>query len=243
MNLVKVLIDVILVLIVLLGIWRGYKGGIIATVCTAAALLVSLVAGNIVATVYSGEFEGALETFAGGMIDTAVAETLDFNGFDKDGWPDDRYPILSAEEKTDVYTVSFQTLRRIGVSDGVAEKIAEETAEEIDIVGRDMRIAVTEKLCGQAAFAAAFIIVALLIAIIFAAIGNIINLSFTIPGAQVVNGIIGAAIGCVNSIVIVLFVTCIFRYSGILIGKSVIESTKIASWLMDSNMIANIFGI
>lgn len=243
MNWIRVLLDVLIVLIVAFSIWRGYKGGIIGTVCTAAALLVSLVVGNVVATVYSTEFEGALETFAGGMVDTATAETIDFNGFDEDGMPDDRYPILTTEEKADVYTVSFQTLRRVGVSDNVAEKVAAETAEEVDVVGHEMRQTVTKKLSSKVAFAAAFIIVTLLVAIVFAAIGNIINLSFTIPGAQIVNGIIGAAIGCINGIAIVLFITCIFRYSGVIIGKSVIESTKIASWLMDSNMIANIFGI
>lgn len=243
MNFIKVLIDIIIVAIIAFSIWRGYKGGIIATVCATVALFVSLIAGNVVATVYASEFEGALSTFAGGIVDTAASETLDFKGYDEDGQPDDRYPILTEEEKRDVHTVSLNVLRRVGVSDDVANDIAEETAGEVDTVGLTMRQTITAKLCGKVSFAAVFFVVFLLVVIIFAAIGNIVNLSFTLPGAQRINSIVGAAIGAFNGIIIVLFITCLFRYTGIIIGKEAVGSTAIASWLTDSNALANIFGI
>ena len=243
MSTVSIILDILFVAIIAFCIWRGYKGGIILSVCAMVALFVALVAANIVATVYSSEFEGAINTFAGGMIDTAAADTLKFKGYDKNGDPDGRYAILTEEEKRDIYTVSVNTLKRVGLCDDLAEQLAEETAKEANVVGQEMRTILTGKLSSKAAFAMVFFVVFLLVSIIFAAIGNIINLSFEIPGAQIVNSIVGALLAIVNGCVIVLFIACMFRYTGIVMGKTAVDGTRIASRLVNSNFIANFFNI
>ncbi|MBR7082274.1 MAG: CvpA family protein [Oscillospiraceae bacterium] len=243
MSTVSIILDIIFVAVIAFGIWRGWKGGIILSVFAMVALFIALISANIVASVYSPEAEGAIGTFAGGMIDTAASETLKFKGFDKDGKPDDRYAVLTEEEKRDIYTVSMNTLKRVGVCDDLAEDLAEETAKEASVVGQEMRSILTQKLSKRAAFSMVFFAVFVIVSIIFAAIGSIINLTFELPGAQTVNKIGGAIISVVNAFAIVLFIACIFRYSGIIIGKSAVDGTRIVKILVNSNIIANLFNI
>ena len=243
MGTISVLLDLLFVAIVAFCVWRGYKSGIIVSVFAMVALFVALIAANITATVYHSEFDGAISTFAGGIVDTAAADTLKFQGLDEDGNPDDRYAVLTEQEKRDVYTVSFNTLKRIGVCDRLAEQLSTETAAEVNIVGQEMRTTLTGKLSEKTAFSAVFFVVFILIAIVFAAIGNIVNLSFEIPGAQKVNHAVGAGLAAVNGVVIVLFIACVLRYSGIILGRKAVDGTLIVKSLVNSNILANIFGI
>ena len=240
---ISLILDIIFVAIIVFCIWRGYRGGIILSVFAMVALFVALIAANITATVYSGEFEGAIGTFAGGMVDTAAADTLKFQGYDKDGNPDGRYAILTEQEKRDVYTVSFNTLKRIGVCDDLAEQLSTETAAEVNVVGQEMRTVLTGKLGAKTAFSAVFFVMFILVAIVFAAIGNIVNLSFEIPGAQKINRAAGAVLSVVNGLAIVLFIACVFRYSGIVLGGKAVDGTLIVRKLVNSNIMANIFNI
>ena len=57
MSTISLILDIIFVAIIVFCIWRGFKGGIILSVFAMVALFVALIAANITATVYSGEFE------------------------------------------------------------------------------------------------------------------------------------------------------------------------------------------
>jgi len=243
MNIISLVLDLIIIAVVAYCAWRGYKGGMIVNICGVVAIIIALCVGNIVAKVYSNEVSSMLETFGTGIVDTAAAESIAYDGTDENGEVSDYYVVLTEEEKEDTYAVGYATLQRVGLSTGLSEKIAAETSKDVVGVNQDMRSMLTEKMCAQIAFFIVFIVVFALVAIIFAAIGNIVNLSFEIPGLEKVNKYIGLAIGIFKGIVVAMIIASALRYFGVILGPEKISNTWIAGWLANSNAIANIFGL
>lgn len=239
MSIISLALDLIIAAIVLFCAWRGFKSGIIVSICGVVAILIAICAGNVVSKVYSGEISGMLKTFGAGIIDTATSEAMEYTG--EDG--EDHYVVLGDKDKEDVEAVSYATLLKVGIADSAAKDIASDTGENATEVNQNMRTVMTENLCAKMAYLIVFVIVFALVAIIFAAVGNVVNLSFSIPGIKITDNIVGAAIGFIKGIMIVLVITCALRYFGIILGASAIHKTVITEWLVNSNIIANILGI
>ncbi len=55
-----IVIDIILALIVVLCVWRGYKNGLIISLVGALAIVIALAGANIAARTFSDEFSGML---------------------------------------------------------------------------------------------------------------------------------------------------------------------------------------
>jgi hypothetical protein len=81
-----------------------------------------------------------------------------------------------------------------------------------------------------------------LIAIVFAVIGNLVGFVFALPGLRIVDIISGAALGLVKGMIIVLAVTVIIRYFG-LVFLPTIEGTTLLRYFVNNNPIANMLGI
>jgi uncharacterized membrane protein required for colicin V production len=101
---------------------------------------------------------------------------------------------------------------------------------------------ITDKLSGALAYATVFGIAFILLAIIFAVAGNLINFVFSIPGLRLVDAIAGAAFGLAKGLVIIFVIGVIVRYIGILAPEA-LEETRMLSYIVDNNPIANILGI
>ena len=233
----NILFDLALVAIVAFAVWRGYKNGLIVTMCGVVAVIMCLFGANIVASIYSEEFTGMLEPFVGGMVDNSVSNVV--SGDNEEG------QVITHQnvQKSDVYVVGHAALRQLGIADGAAQRIAKETALEMDTVGQKMSDNLSEKLCKALAFITVFSVVFILLSIIFSAIGNVLNLSFAIPGFETANYIAGAVLGLAKGIIIVLFIACACRYLGLLLSEETIQKTLITEWLINHNLIANIIGV
>lgn len=241
-------IDVAIVLIVAFSAWRGFKNGFIRGVFGILAIIIALYGANLVAKAYSGEFTGMLEPFVGGIVDSSVADVLysdeaEGENMIDDGQTEDSQSGISDEtDKTSVYDICYKTMRNIGVSEEASKRIAEKVAGELDTVSQQLASNLTEKLSAALAYIAVFGISFILIAIIFAVIGNILNLAFAIPGIETVDRLIGVVFGLFKGILIVFAIGVIVRYIG-LVSSETIENTKILNYLVNENPIANILGI
>lgn len=231
-----IIIDLVMVAILAFCMWRGYKNGLIVGVCGVLALIAAIFVGNLVAEAYYTEFSGVLEPFATGIVDGAVSAVTDNDE------TEDVY-VLEADKKTDTYWVSFTALRNLGLVEGAADPIAQEVHGEEERVGRNMCDVLTEKLSERLTFVAIFALFFALTFIVFAFIGNLISLKLELPGLKIVDIASGIALGACRGIVILLFLACLCRYLGLLLGDELIQSTSILEWLMNSNLIANKLGI
>lgn len=231
-------IDIALVLIVAFCAWRGFRNGVIRGICGVLAIIISLYGANLIAKAYSGEFTGMLEPFVSGVVDNAVGKVLG-TGEDSEENPD---VILTDDEKSDVYTVSYTALKNLGIADNAATLLAEKVGGEMDDIGQGMTANITVKLCEALAYIAVFGISFILLSIIFAVIGNIINLAFSIPGIEQLDRIIGIILGLVKGLLIVFALAVIVRYIGLL-SAGTIRETVILNYILNENPIAKLLGI
>ena len=233
MKWISTILVIIFVAIPVFCAWRGYKNGLIRGLIGIVAIILAFAAANIVATTYSGEFTGMIDPFVGGIVDRAISTTEDV---DENG-------VISPDEMSDIYGVTYNSLRSLGVSDSAATKIADAVNEQLGLSDGRLEERVTDYLCEKLAFILVFAVVFILIAIICAAIGNIINLAFSLPGLEVLNRTAGAVFGLFKGILILLFIACLFRYLGLILPENVLEKTVLLEWLIESNKLADIIGV
>jgi len=236
----SIVLDLLLVAILGYSVYRGYKNGIIVGVIGVLVIVLAIYLANLLGNVYSDEFTGLFKPFIGGMVDDAFSVVVSDA---RDEITETPVVELTDSEKTDVYAVAHATVRQLGISDPAAVKIANKVKATNDAVGQSLSDSLSSELSSTFAYLVIFIVGFTLIVIIFLAIGNVLNLTFTLPELEKINGGVGAAIGFFRGLVIVLLLACIFRYLGIILTDKKISSTILLSWLVRHNFIAGILGI
>ncbi len=247
-----VVFDLVLIGIVVLCCWHGFKTGLINGILGILAVIISIYAAGLVSEVYSPEFTGALEPFATGVVDSTLTSILTWDGeksdaADPEGDGDDKKAkappvILTPEQKEDVYTVCHATLTGLGIADAPAKDLAEQVAKEETVVGQEMSVTLTSVLCRRGAYVAGFALVFMLVAIAFCAVANIIDIKFGIPGLENVNHVLGALLGAAMGIMIIITLTSFCRYLGLFIPEKVMTGSRLFGRLVVKNRVADMFG-
>ena len=240
------ILDILLLAIIGLCGWRGFRTGIINGVCGILAIIVAIYGANLVAKAYSDDFTSMLEPFIMGIVDTTSDEILGINQ-DEEMTQEEIEAALEAVQdengQMDPYQVSIRVLMKLGLAESAAEDIAKEAIAGESKVSAALISDLGSRLCARVAFVAVFMVAFILISIVFMVIGNIFDLSFGLPGHENLNHITGAALGVIKGILIVLVIACLFRYLGLLIPEDIIEGTWILEGTMSSNKLASILGI
>ena len=230
------LIDVAIVGTVVFCGWRGYKNGLIRGVFGVVSLIVSLLVANIAAQAYSDEAKGMLVPFVGGMIESTMTEMTE-EGVEYQALAHD-HDIEDAE-----FGAAYTALRRIGLPEAAAVSVAEQSLSvEEDERGNYFSDIIGDRLSSAFSYVAVFGIAFLLIAIIFAVIGNLVGFVFSLPGLKLVDIIAGSVLGLFKGIIIVFTIAVILRYFGLLI-LSTIEGTSVLNYIINNNPIANMLGV
>jgi len=229
------IIDLILLLIIILCAWRGYRNGLIAGILALCAVLFSVYVADIIADTYSGEFTKMLDPFVAGMVDSA--------GYDEEKLAEEEAEEDTDEPQSGVYTVTYRMLKDIGLMKSAAENIAEEIAGEQTETGVELRNAVVERLCKDAAYVLTFVIMFILLVIIFAVIGNLFNLAFNLPGLELIDGVLGTLLGLAKGLVYVFAIAWLLRFTGMLLPEEKVNSTILLKWLMDTCPLVGFLGI
>ena len=226
---VKWIVEIALALIILLCAWGGYRKGLIAGLLSVCALLFSVYAADVLADTYSGEFTKMLEPFVSGVVDTADSASRD------------HFKVL--EQEPAVYDLSLETLHRCGILQSAAENIARELAAEERDTGPALRIALVEKLCGVAAYVLTYAIMFVLLIIVFAVIGNLFNLSFKLPGLELVNGVLGTVLGLAKGLLYVFAIAWVLRFVGLLLPEEKMNEMVLLRWAMKTCPLVGFLGL
>jgi len=227
------LIDIAIIGIVAYCAWRGFRNGLIRGAFGIVALVVSLIVANVAAEAFSDDFEGILVPFVGGVVDTALNEVeLDNIDFDAlEDHEDDSYEFLSA----------FAALREIGLPVPAAIRIAERAVADDESDDTPAYIIAAE-LSSTLAYIAVFAVAFVLVAIVFAVVGNLIGFVFSLPGLRLLDGILGTAFGLIKGLIVVLALALFARYFGLL-AIEIIEETTVLNHLINNNAIADMLGL
>lgn len=231
------LIDVAIVGIVAFCAWRGYKNGLIRGVFGVVSLMASLIVADVAAQAYYKEATPILMPFASGIIDSTLTEMEENNI---------RYQAIAHDHDIDdpAFGTAYTVLRELGLPEAASVALAQQVFEDPDSsAGPNAFIeSLAEKLTDTLSYVAVFGIAFLVLAIIFAVIGNLIGFVFSLPGLKLVDVISGSVFGLVKGVIFVLTLALIIRYFGIL-ALPLIEDTTLLNYLVNNNTIANIFGL
>ena len=230
------LIDAALVGTVVFCGWRGYKNGLIRGVFGVVSLIASLLFANIAAQAYSNDVKGMLVPFIGGRIDSTLMDMTE-DGIE--------YQALAHDHDIDDvdFGTAYVALRQLGLPESAAVSVAERSLElEEGESFRTLSDVVADRLSSTLSYVAVFGIAFLLIAIVFAVIGNLVGFVFSLPGLKLVDIITGSVFGLCKGIIIVFAVAVIIRYFGMFI-LPILESTTLLNYLVNHNPIANLLGI
>jgi len=230
------LIDLALVGTVAFCAWRGYKNGLIRGVFGVVSLIAALLVANIAAQAYSKEAKGMMIPFIGGMIETTITDMTE-EGIE--------YQELAHDHEIDDvdFGTAYMALRELGLPEAAAVRVAEQSIE-VDEEEQYSYFAdvIADKLSSAFSYVAVFGIAFLLIAIIFAVIGNLVGFVFSLPGLKLVDIIAGSVFGLAKGVIIVYTLAVIVRYFGLLIS-STLERTTILKYIVNNNPIASLLGI
>ena len=246
------ILDLLLIGIIVLCTWRGFRAGIINGILGILSLIIAIYGANLIATTYSGEFTGVVEPFASGLVDSLETKILDKasklspgEAEPSDDEEDDFSPVvrLTSSDTQDVVKVCTAIVRQLGLDEKIASRIADEVHSRVRNVSAQMNDVLTEKLCEKICFVAVFVIAFCLISIVFSAIGNVIDLAFGLSGLENLNHAVGGIFGAAKGIAIVIVITCVCRYLGLILKTDIIDSTHLMKRLMESNALASLLNI
>ena len=116
------IIDLVLVAIILICGWCGYKKGLIMGIGGIIAIILSLLAANLLAKSFSYELVPVMRPFASGYLEKTINDeekgVLVTLGFD-----DDDYSLADMVQRDPrrATAISKETFRRFGIADDAAE--------------------------------------------------------------------------------------------------------------------------
>ena len=232
----KLVIDIVLLVIIALCTWTGYKRGLVGGVAGILAIIIALFGGSLLSSAYAREFIPALEPFVNGYIDSQqtredVLETLGYGDSDRS------LNDILTEDPSLRYDYAYECLELVGFSDKRAEELAGkavQVAEEHDV---DMTDAVVNVLCDTITYVGGLLLAFLLILIFLVAVANIGNLSFRLPNMENLDEIGGTVLGFVRGFVYCVLLSWLLSFLGLVIGKQTMESTTLARFFLSFEFI------
>ena len=227
----KVIIDIILLVIIALCTWNGYKRGLIGGIAGILAIIVAVLGSSIVAVSYSGEIVPALEPFVDGYMDSqknrdAILEHMGY------GSSDLSLDDILEEDSSLRYDYAYECLTSVGLYEGRAEELADDAVILAEESGCNMTDAVVSVLCDTITYVMTMVVAFLLILILLVAIANMGNLSFRLPNMENVDEIGGAVLGFLKGFIYCVLLCWLLSFLGIVIGKETMAHTTLGRFFL-----------
>ena len=235
----RIILDLILLLIVALCIWNGYKSGLIGGIAGILAIIIALLAGSTLSSNYAYEAIPVLEPFVDGYIDSqktrdAVLAEMGYGSTD-----------LSLEDvlETDSslrYDYAFLCMQEVGFHEQRAEELAERAVHYSDQNETGMTDAVVQILCDAITYVMGLTLCFLLILILLVAVSSIGNLVFRLPDSlQLLDELGGALMGFVKGFIYCVLLCWLLSFLGLILGKETLDNTLLARFFLTFRFLTN----
>ena len=237
-EMIRLIIDIVLLVIVALCTWGGYRRGLIGGIAGILAIVIAMFGGSLLSSTYSHEVVPALEPFVDGYISSQKTrdKVMEEMGF---GDSDLSLEDVLTQDPSLRYDYAYESFRDIGFFDQRAEELGERAVQVADQSGMNMTNAVISVLCDTISYMGGLVIAFLLILIFLVAIGNVGNLSFRLPNLELLDEIGGAVLGFAKGILYCVLLCWLLSFFGILIGKDTLGSTTLARFFLAFRFITN----
>lgn len=235
----KAIIDIILLLIIALCTWNGYKRGLVGGIAGILAIVVALFGGSLLSSAYSQEVVPALEPFIDGYVDSQTNRdaVLDSMGY---GNSDYSVEDIIAQDGSLKYDYAYECLLSVGFYSHTADKLADKAVALTDDESMDITEAVVAVVGDTATYVAGTALGFLLILIFLVAIANIGNLSLRLPNMENLDEVGGAIIGFVKGFIYCVLLCWLLSFLGLVVGKETLAETTLARFFLAFDFLTGI---
>ena len=214
---IRLILNIVLMIILALCVWGGFKRGLIGSVAGILAVVVSLVAANAFATAYAKQLVPALNPFIGGYIDSdsTTSSILDNLGY---GGSDLSLDDILAQDSSLRYDYAYEAIHAVGFYTEISEELAGDAVTFADKNNIGMTDSVITVVCNTVAYVGCVTIVFIMLLILITAILDMINLNFRFPNIDVVDEVSGAALGLLKGFLYCVLLSWVLGFAGLIIG-------------------------
>ena len=235
----NIILDLILLLIVALCIWDGYKRGLIGGIAGIFAIIIALLAGSSLSDRYAVEAVPVLEPFVNGYIDSQkIRSTV----LDRMGYGSSELSledVLEADSSLR-YDYAVLCMEEAGFHENRAEELAERSVRYSDQNSVSMTEAVVSILCDTIAYVMGLALCFLLILILLVAISNIGGLVFRLPDhMELLDELGGALMVFVKGFLYCVLLCWLLSFLGLILGRDTLDKTLLARFFMTFRFLTN----
>lgn len=234
----KAVIDIILLIIIALCTWNGYKRGLVGGIAGILAIVVALFGSSLLSSAYSHEVVPALDPFIDGYVDSqanrdAVLESM--------GYGDSDYSVedIIAQDSSLKYDYAYECLLSVGFYSKTSEKLAARAVDLAEEGSMDMTAAVVSVVCDTATYVGGAALGFLLILIFLIAVANVGNLSLRLPNMENLDEIGGSVVGFIKGFIYCVLLCWLLSFLGMVIGKTTLAETTLARFFLAFDFLTN----
>lgn len=239
----KYVIEVILLLIMFLCIWRTYKKGLIMGIVGILAIIISLYVGNLLSTTFYQTAVPVVDPFISGFVEgnegSLTEAKEDVLGVDGMALSVEDALLEYPEKSEEILTLCY---KKVGMYTGTAEKMAAQAQAKID-EGEPPATAVSDVLSEDLTYAAGFLLFFVLVLIILTVIGSLLNLTFRIPEHKLLNNIGGIVCGVVQGVLYISIIVWVIKFCGAFLPESVMSGTIVTGLFLKIDLISAVLMI
>lgn len=239
----RFLVDLVLIAIILMCVWSGYKKGLVVGVSLILAIVVSVYMGDLLSDTFSHEAEPVLRPFVSGYMDGnegVIGKTMkEISGSEIDMSVEDaleKNPSLK-------YELAEKSFMEMGVYSKSAKAMSVEVAKLADETGSTFSNAIVDVMCSNAVYILGFALFFIITMIILTVLGNIINLSFGIPGMEKLNRIGGAASGFIAGFMFCVIAVWVLKFSGKILSEEQLSRTLITALFLKMDILSGLLSV
>ncbi len=238
------IINLILVVIIVVCAWQGFKKGIIMGIVGVLVIILSLYGGQLLSDTFSYEVIPVLKPFLSGYMETQVENTsYELLGYEMD--ENENYVVdYSLSDLLDQNpgieeTVAVETYKSLGFFDAIAEDLGAKVVEYMDENDATLSSSVITILCQAVTWYGGFLLFFIIIYALLTVLVNIPNLSFRLPYVGIVNDVVGLGIGIFTGFLLCSVIIWALQFARLLIPEETLRSASLATYFLDKNMLSN----
>ena len=238
------IINLVLIGIIVIFAWKGFKKGIIMGIIEVLVIILSLYGAQLLSDTFSYEVIPVLKPFVSGIMDTRVEKTAySVLGYEPD--ENGNYSVpMSLSDLMDSMPESREEIARwsyrdLGIYDSVADSMARKAVDYADQNAATLESSITSILCQSVSWYGGFILAFILLYTVMIVIVNLPNLSFRLPYVGILNDLGGLGIGIFTGFLFCSILVWVLQFSGLLLPQDTLRGSGVAAWFLERNLLAN----
>lgn len=234
------IIDILILLVLAITAWQGYRKGLILTLCGFFALFIAFFGANMITNALTQPVSAMLEPIIEQSIqqlfvkDTAQPHDSSLDDSDPVFFPDESSKEQSAQSEKITPQELIELLRQSSIFRRFADVLQQSINDGIIAATQDIVKTVSGYIAKQVArillFAASFV----LILVLWYLLSHTMDLAFRLPVLFAINRYSGAVLGLVKGVAIIFIICLVFQNS--LISQEMLEKSLLLHFFCPKSM-------